>query len=87
MEMLSWSVQMVSLKVEMLANEMLYMMDKLILDIVKAFANNATIEDIHDHLIDKGYSEEDIFLVIKAGQNLHKANVKQEAELNEGNRS
>ena len=56
-------------------------MDELILAITKALAKNSSLENIHDACLAKGWKEEDIFLAIKAGQNLHRANVKQEAEL------
>lgn len=56
-------------------------METLIQSVVKALGVGASIEDIHDAIIAKGWSEDDAFLAIKAGENLYNAIVKQEEEL------
>jgi len=45
--------------------------DQLIKTVAAALSiQGITLDQIHDELIDRGWSEEDIFLAIKAGQNL-----------------
>lgn len=60
-------------------------MEDLIQAIVKALGINIPIEDIHDACIVKGWSEEDTFLAIKAGELLYKTI--QEAEETKSKRS
>jgi hypothetical protein len=58
-------------------------MDELIMAVYKAFGvEGNTVAMIHDACIAKGWSEEDTFLGIKAGENLYIASVKQAEELN-----
>lgn len=60
-------------------------MDELIWAVYKALGvEGNTIASIHDACIAKGWSEEDTFLGIKAGQNLYEASVKQAEELSKG---
>lgn len=57
-------------------------MDELILAVKRALGiKGMTVEKLHDAIIAKGWSEDDAFLAIKAGQNLYDAIVKQEEEL------
>lgn len=59
-------------------------MESLIYAIVRALATDGvTIQDIHDACMGKKWSEEDIFLAIKAAQNLYAAIKQQEKELDE----
>lgn len=46
--------------------------DRLIVIVASALEAGATIEDIHDALIKKNWSESDIYLLIKAGSILYK---------------
>jgi len=55
-------------------------MDELIQRVFRALSAGASIEDIHDSLATDGLSEEEIFLLIKAGELLYKGLVKLEAE-------
>lgn len=45
--------------------------DKLITIVASAFEAGATVQDIHDALISKNWSEADIYLLIKAGHILY----------------
>jgi hypothetical protein len=56
-------------------------MDELIMAVYRALGSGATVEQIHDACLEKKWSEEDIFLAIKAGENLYNATVKQIDEL------
>lgn len=56
-------------------------MDELIKAIAKALKNKSSLSKIHAAIVTKGWSEEDAFLALKAGENLYNANEKQEAEL------
>ena len=57
-------------------------MDELIMAVYKALGvEGNTIAMIHAACIEKGWSEEDTFLAIKAGENLYNASVKQAEEL------
>lgn len=47
-------------------------MDELIQAVVRALGVGASTEDIHDAIIGKGWSEDDAFLAIKAGELLYK---------------
>lgn len=47
-------------------------MDELIQAVVRALGVGASIEDIHDAIISKGWTEDDAFLAIKAGELLYK---------------
>ena len=47
-------------------------MEELIQAVVRALGVGVSIEDIHDAILDKGWSEEDAFLAIKAGELLYK---------------
>ena len=58
----------------------LYTMDELIQRVFRALNIGASIEDIHDAIIQKGWSEEDAFLAIKAGELLYNAISKVEEE-------
>ena len=60
-------------------------MDELIQAVVRALGVGASIEDIHDAIIAKGWSEEDAFLAFKAGELLYKTI--QEAEEAKAKRS
>lgn len=57
-------------------------MDNLILSVVTALGIGADIEQIHDAIIAKGWSEDEAFLAIKAGEILYQGRV--EREQNEG---
>lgn len=46
-------------------------MEELIQAVVRALGIGATIEDIHDAIISKGWNEGDAFLAIKAGEILY----------------
>jgi hypothetical protein len=46
-------------------------MDELIQAVVRALGVGASIEDIHDAIIAKGWTEDDAFLAIKAGELLY----------------
>lgn len=56
-------------------------MDELILAVFKALQTGASVEQIHQAIIEKGWAEEDVFLGIQAGLNLFNAVTKQELEL------
>jgi hypothetical protein len=56
-------------------------MESLIYAVVRNLGSGATIEQIHDAARQKGWSEEDVFLAIKAGEYLYNAIVKQQQEL------
>lgn len=57
-------------------------MENLIYAVVRALGTKGvTVKAIHDACIKKNWSEEDIFLAIRAGQNLYHAIQKQEHEL------
>jgi hypothetical protein len=58
-------------------------MESLIQAVVRALGAGASVEQIHDAALSKGWSEEDTFLGIKAGENLYNAILKQEQELSE----
>lgn len=60
-------------------------MDELIQAVVRALGVGASIEDIHDAIISKGWTEDDAFLAIKAGELLYKTI--QEAEEAKAKRS
>jgi hypothetical protein len=47
-------------------------MEELIQAVVRALGVGASIEDIHDAIIAKGWTEDDAFLAIKAGEILYK---------------
>jgi hypothetical protein len=47
-------------------------MESLIQAVVRALGVGASIESIHDAIIAKGWSEDDAFLAIKAGELLYK---------------
>jgi len=47
-------------------------MEALIQSVVRALGIGASIESIHDAIIAKGWSEDDAFLAIKAGELLYK---------------
>lgn len=47
-------------------------MEDLIQAVVRAMGAGASMEDIHDAIIKKGWSEDDAFLAIKAGELLYK---------------
>lgn len=55
--------------------------DDIIKNIARGFEVGAALEDIHDSLVEEGYTEDQIFLLIKAGEQLHKALKEKEAEL------
>lgn len=55
-------------------------MEELIQSVVKALGIGASIEDIHDAIIERGWSEEDAFLAIKGGELLYNDIVKLEEE-------
>lgn len=56
-------------------------MDKLIKAVAKALSiKSMTIDDIHSAIIAKGWSEEDAYLAIKAGELLYKTIEEAEAE-------
>ena len=57
------------------------MMEELIQSVARALSIGATVEQIHDAALKKGWSEERIFLAIKAGENLYQASLKQKEEL------
>ena len=46
-------------------------MDELIQSVVKALGIGASVEDIHDAILEKGWTEDDAFLAIKAGEILY----------------
>ncbi len=48
-------------------------MDELIQAVVRALGVGASLEDIHDAIISKGWTEDDTFLAIKAGELLYTA--------------
>lgn len=56
-------------------------MDELIQAVYKNLMSGNSIDAIHSAIIAKGWAEDDAFLAIKAGQNLYKSIVKQEADL------
>ena|ERR1700735_4958847 len=56
-------------------------MDWLIEIVFRNLSVGATIEQIHEAMLKRGYSEEDLFLALKAGQNLYDAIETQEQEL------
>jgi len=56
-------------------------MDELIHAVFRALQKGGTISDIHNVIVQHGWSEEDAFLACKAGENLHQAVVQQEKEL------
>ena len=56
-------------------------MDELIMGVFRLLTAGATIEDIHEACLTKGWDEATIFLAIKAGQNLYDALAKQKQEL------
>jgi hypothetical protein len=47
-------------------------MEELIQAVVRALGVGASIAEIHDAIIAKGWSEDDTFLAIKAGEILYK---------------
>lgn len=49
--------------------------------VYRALSSGATVEQIHDACVEKKWSEDDIFLAIKAGENLYNATVIQVDEL------
>ena len=55
-------------------------MEDLIQAVVRALNVGAPIEDIHDAIIKKGWSEDDAFLAIKAGEILYETIAEAEAE-------
>ncbi len=55
-------------------------MESLILSVANALGVGASVEDIHDAIISKGWSEDDAFLAIKAGELLYNDRVKHEEE-------
>lgn len=55
-------------------------MEELIQAVVKALGIGASIEDIHDAIIERGWSEYDAFLAIKGGELLYNDIVKLEEE-------
>lgn len=56
-------------------------MDELIQAVLRALQKGRTIEAIHDAIVKKGWAEDDAFLALKAGENLHQAIIQQEQEL------
>jgi len=56
-------------------------MDELIMAVYRAIGSGASLEQIHDACLEKSWTEEDIFLAIKAGENLYNATLKQIDEL------
>jgi hypothetical protein len=57
-------------------------MDELINAVSGMFGiEGVTLDDIHSAIIAKGWSKEDAFLAIKAGENLYNAKLLQEKEL------
>lgn len=56
-------------------------MDELIQAVAKALKNKHSIKGIHKAILDRGWSEDDAFLAIKAGENLHQAMVRVEEEI------
>lgn len=57
-------------------------MEDLIQAVVKALGVGASIEQIVEACQEKGWMDEDIFLALKAGENLYLAIKLQEEELN-----
>jgi len=55
-------------------------MEELIKSVATALGVGASIEDIHDAIIGKGWSEEDAYLAIKGGELLYADRVKHEEE-------
>jgi hypothetical protein len=55
-------------------------MDQVIQMIATAFDEGNTIEKIHDVLVSKGYTEDDCFLLIKAGKYLSECRFNLEIE-------
>lgn len=55
-------------------------MDELIQSVVKALGIGASVEDIHDAILEKGWTEDDAFLAIKAGEILYEDIKKLEEE-------
>jgi len=58
-----------------------YSVESYINSVVRALGVGASIEDIHDALIDKGCQEPDAFLIFKAGQHLYNSMVALELEI------
>jgi hypothetical protein len=56
-------------------------MDELIQAVYKNLRAGNSIDAIHKAIIEKGWSEDDAFLGIKAGQNLYESILKQETAL------
>lgn len=56
-------------------------MDELIQAVVKALNKGMTIGQVHIAIIARGWSEDDAFLALKAGENLYNAIQIQEKEL------
>lgn len=56
-------------------------MDELIQAVVRAMQKGRTIEAIHNAIVKKGWAEDDAFLALKAGENLHLAILQQERGL------
>jgi hypothetical protein len=56
-------------------------MDELIKAVFEALENGSSIDAIHKAIIAKGWSGEDAFLAIKAGQNLYDGLEEQKKEL------
>lgn len=55
--------------------------EEIIQAVFKALSAGADIDQLHEAMVEKGYSEEEIFLAIKAGENLYDALLKQHEEL------
>lgn len=56
-------------------------MDELISAVAKILAKGISVDKVHRIILSKGWSEEDAFLAIKAGQNLHDSLAALEKEL------
>lgn len=54
-------------------------MDELILSVFRALNIGASIEDIREAILEKGWTEEDAFLAIKAGEILYRGIAEVEA--------
>jgi hypothetical protein len=61
------------------------MNDELIKAISDLLRNNITIEQIRNEMLAKGFTEDDIFLAIKAGENLAKGIRDKEEEMRNEN--
>jgi hypothetical protein len=56
-------------------------MDALISYVYRALQKGTTIDAINEALLAKGWASDDIFLGIRAGQNLHNAMIEQDRKL------